>query len=257
MIAAALSLIFFFSGVSALLFENLWFYQAGITLGNSVWASSLVLAGFMGGLALGNALAARLKPGGFRAIRVYALLEVAIGVSGLALVVALPSLTSLLAGVFGPLLSVPWLANLLRLVCAFLLLLVPSTAMGATLPVMVSALYQRDPRFGSVLGRLYGWNTLGAVLGALAAHLVLIEAVEKVFEQWMACSNRCFAGVGTSWRHTHDLAAAAVRILLDGDEFFIAEFVQGVGHCSFADLESARQAPRTGLGVYTAEPVQH
>lgn len=177
MIAAALSLIFFFSGVSALLFENLWFYQAGITLGNSVWASSLVLAGFMGGLALGNALAARLKPGGFRAIRVYALLEVAIGVSGLALVVALPSLTSLLAGVFGPLLSVPWLANLLRLVCAFLLLLVPSTAMGATLPVMVSALYQRDPRFGSVLGRLYGWNTLGAVLGALASHLVLIEAV--------------------------------------------------------------------------------
>jgi predicted membrane-bound spermidine synthase len=177
MIPTTLSVIFFLSGVSALLFENLWFYQAGITFGNSVWASSLVLAGFMGGLALGSALAARLRPGGFRPIRVYALLEIAIGIFGLALVVGLPSLTSLLATVFAPLLTSPALANPLRLGCAFLLLLVPSTAMGATLPVMVSALYRRDPRFGSVLGRLYGWNTLGAVVGALAGEAFLVEAI--------------------------------------------------------------------------------
>lgn len=131
----------------------------------------------MGGLALGNALAARLRPGRFRAIRAYAVLELAIALSGFALVMGLSSLTPLLASVFGPLLSTPWIANPLRLGFAFALLLVPSTAMGATLPVMVSALYRRDPRFGSVLGRLYGWNTLGAVFGALAGHLVLIEAL--------------------------------------------------------------------------------
>ncbi len=175
MAATALPAIFFLSGCSALIFENLWFYQAGITFGNSVWASSLVLAGFMGGLALGNALAARLRPERFRAIRLYAMLELAIGISGFALVVGLPWLTSLLASVLGPLLSSPWVANPLRLGFAFALLLVPSTAMGATLPVMVSALYRRDPRFGVVLGRLYGWNTLGAVVGALAGDLVLIE----------------------------------------------------------------------------------
>ena len=177
MTATVLPAIFFLSGCGALIFENLWFYQAGITFGNSVWASSLVLAGFMGGLALGNALAARLRPGQFRAIRTYAMLELAIGVSGFALVVGLPWLTTVLASVFGPLLSTPWIANPLRLAVAFLLLLIPSTAMGATLPVMVSALYQRDPRFGSVLGRLYGWNTLGAVAGALAGNLFLIEAL--------------------------------------------------------------------------------
>ena len=177
MTATVLPAIFFLSGCGALIFENLWFYQAGITFGNSVWASSLVLAGFMGGLALGNALAARLRPRQFRAIRTYAMLELAIGISGFALVVGLPWLTTLLASVFGPLLSSPWIANPLRLGVAFLLLLIPSTAMGATLPVMVSALYQRDPRFGSVLGRLYGWNTLGAVVGALAGHLILIEAL--------------------------------------------------------------------------------
>lgn len=177
MITTLIPAIFFLSGCSALLFENLWFYQAGITFGNSVWASSLVLAGFMGGLALGNALAARLRPGAFRAIRTYGMLEGAIGIAGFALVVGLPALTSLIGSVLGPVLSLVWIANPLRLAFAFLLLLVPSTAMGATLPVMVSALYRQDARFGSVLGRLYGWNTLGAVIGALAGDLFLIEAV--------------------------------------------------------------------------------
>jgi len=177
MLSVFLPAIFFLSGCAALIFENLWFYQAGLAFGNSIWASSLVLAGFMGGLALGNALAARLRPGRFRAIRLYGLLEVAIAVSGLALVVALPAIASLLATLMAPLLDSVWLVNPVRLGCAFVLLLIPSTAMGATLPVMVSALYERDPRFGSVLGRLYGWNTVGAVVGALAGDLVLIEAL--------------------------------------------------------------------------------
>jgi hypothetical protein len=63
----------------------------------------------------------------------------------------------------------------MRLLAALLVLLVPATAMGATLPVLVRALSVRDPNFGAVLGRLYGWNTLGAVAGALAGETVLIE----------------------------------------------------------------------------------
>ena len=54
-----LYLVFFLSGASALAFETLWFRLAGQMLGNNVWASSVVLAGFMGGLAIGNALSAR------------------------------------------------------------------------------------------------------------------------------------------------------------------------------------------------------
>ena len=48
---AALGGIFFLSGASALVLENLWFRQAGLAFGNSVWASSLVLSSFMAGLA--------------------------------------------------------------------------------------------------------------------------------------------------------------------------------------------------------------
>jgi hypothetical protein len=52
------SIIFFISGASALIFESIWFHQAGLNLGNSVWASSIVLASFMAGLAIGSAIIA-------------------------------------------------------------------------------------------------------------------------------------------------------------------------------------------------------
>jgi spermidine synthase len=175
MITFWLCLTFFLSGVSALVFENLWFYQAGLTLGNSVWASSLVLAGFMGGLALGNALAARFGDRARRPVHLYALLELAIGASGLALVYLLPQLTPALVPLLSALMDAPWILNPLRLALALAIMLVPATAMGATLPVMVAALFRSDPHFGRVLGRLYGWNTIGAVLGALVGELGLIK----------------------------------------------------------------------------------
>ena len=71
--------IFFLSGASALIFELLWFQLSGLTFGNSVWATSLVLAAFMAGLALGSALTA-FKGHKIKApIRLYALLEIIIG----------------------------------------------------------------------------------------------------------------------------------------------------------------------------------
>ena len=88
----ALRLVFFLSGTAALVFEVLWFRLAGLTFGSSVWASSLVLASFMAGLALGNALAGAHGPELRAPLRAYAALEAAIGVSGLALVLFFPAL---------------------------------------------------------------------------------------------------------------------------------------------------------------------
>lgn len=176
-VAAALRLVFFLSGAAALVFEVLWFRLAGLTFGNSVWASSLVLTSFMAGLGLGNALAAAYGPRLRRPVRAYAALEAAIGVTGLALVCVFPLFSELLAPLFRPLFERPWLLNPLRLGASFLLLLVPSTAMGATLPVLVRALSQRESDFGALLGQLYGWNTLGAVVGALSGEAFVIESL--------------------------------------------------------------------------------
>ena len=172
--APILCAIFFLSGASALIFETLWFRQAGLTFGNGIWASSLVLSSYMGGLAIGNALAARHGHRLGDPVRGYAALEGIIAVAGLGLVVLLPGLPGLLVPVFRPFLDAPALLNPLRFSLSFALLLMPTTAMGATLPLLTRALTAADPHFGKALGRLYGWNTLGAVAGALAGEAVLI-----------------------------------------------------------------------------------
>jgi spermidine synthase len=172
---AILCAIFFASGASALIFEVLWFRQAGLAFGNSVWASSLVLSGFMGGLALGDGLAARYGGRISNPIRGYATAEVAIALSGVGLVYVLPVFGIILAPWLGPLLEDPWILNSIRLVIAFTLLLVPTTALGVTLPLLTKVLAGTDPNFGRVLGRLYGWNTLGAVIGVVIGETLLIR----------------------------------------------------------------------------------
>ena len=172
---AALCLVFLVSGAAALMFETLWFRQCGHALGNTVWASALVTASFMAGLAIGNASVARWGRRIRRPLLAYAALELVVAATGVVLVLAIPRVGQALAPFMGALGSVG--LNSLRVVSSFALLLIPSTAMGATLPLLAGALSVHDANFGRVLGRLYGWNTLGAFLGTLASDLVLIEAV--------------------------------------------------------------------------------
>jgi spermidine synthase len=174
-VTTALYGIFFASGLASLVFETLWFRQAGLVFGNTVWAASITTASFMAGLALGSGLAARYGAGLARPLRAYAVLEATIGAAGLTLVLVFPYLVALLAPVFRPFLDTPAALNAVRMGLAFVLLLVPATAMGATLPVVARALGPRHGDFGRLLGRLYGINTAGAVAGALAGEAFLIE----------------------------------------------------------------------------------
>jgi spermidine synthase len=174
--AAALSVIFFLSGAASLLFETLWFRDCGLVFGNSAWASAVVLASFMAGLGIGNVLSPRLLRRWQQPLRLYGVLEITIAICGLALVLTLPHAPAFLAPLFRHLIDSPML-HAARLVIAFVLLLIPSTVMGATLPTVVSALSKHDANFGRVLGLLYGCNTIGAVAGALAGELFLIRAL--------------------------------------------------------------------------------
>jgi spermidine synthase len=169
--------LFFLSGAAALLFETLWFRQAGLMLGNTVWAAALVTASFMGGLALGSALAARVGSRVDSPLRAYAILELVVAATGLGLVLAFPGLTRALVPVLRAALDHPGLLNALRLAAAGALLVVPSTAMGATLPLLVRFLARSQGSYGWALGQLYGWNTVGAMAGALVGEAVLVEAL--------------------------------------------------------------------------------
>lgn len=199
---SAICFIFFLSGASALIFELLWFQLSGHTFGNSIWSTTIVLSSFMGGLALGNSLSAFWGGKIKNPIRLYAKLELLIGLSGLSLVLGFPMLTDFFAPVFQVVIDQPAILNLIRSASAFFLLIIPTTAMGATLPILIKALSSRGTVLGRPLGLLYGWNTIGATAGVLLSELFLVK--------WLGLMGTgCFAA-------SFNLIAAAVAFRLSG-----------------------------------------
>ncbi len=174
---AILSLVLFLSGISALIFETLWLRLSGLAFGNSVWSAALILSSFMAGLALGSIIAAsRNRPRALSGLRAYALLELIIGFLGCTIVFGIPVLGDWMHPIFQALWNHDGILNALRLLMSFLVLLVPTTAMGLTLPVLLNDPGLRSCHFGRAIGLLYGFNTLGAVAGALIGEAYLVRA---------------------------------------------------------------------------------
>lgn len=222
------------SGAAGLVFEMVWFHRASLVFGSSVWSTSLVLSSFMGGLAGGAALVA-LYGGRIRSVlRAYAVAECTVATTGVVLTYFLPMLTGTLSGLAAPESSGGWPASSMRFLVAFVILLVPSTAMGATLPLLVTALFRTRHRFGSALGRAYGWNTIGAVVGVLAAEILLIRAVGVAGAAWTAA----FLCTGA--------AALALRTESAGDTAYDAE--DDLRALVDANDRVAHRAPANGVG---------
>jgi spermidine synthase len=185
----------FLSGVGALIFETLWLRLSGLAFGNSIWAAALILSSFMAGLALGNALAASSRIRRWRPLHFYAALEGLVALFGCTLVFALPVLGDWMRPVWQTLWNHQETLLGLRFVLSFLILLVPTTAMGLTLPVLMEDAALRQINFGRAIGLLYGFNTLGAVLGALLGEAYLIEAFGLRGTGLAAGLAVCFAAV--------------------------------------------------------------
>jgi spermidine synthase len=196
---AIVQVAFVASGAAGLIFELVWVYWCGLLLGNTVWAASIVLSSFMAGLALGNALAGRYGHRLHHPFAVYAAIEAIVAVTGIGLTYLMIVLPAWLAPATHTLLDTRWPLNLVRAVAAFTLLVIPTTAMGATLPVVVSGLSRSPDRFGGLLGRLYGLNTLGAVAGVLAAQLILIDRLGTIGSAWIAALLDAAAAGGALW----------------------------------------------------------
>src|SRR6266705_4374625 len=173
---AVLCGVLFLSGTGALIFETLWLRLSGLAFGNSIWAAALILSSFMAGLALGNAIAASSKVRRWRPLHLYAVLEVLVAFFGCTIVFGLPLLGGLMRPVWQMLWDYQPTLLGLRFILSFLILLVPTTAMGLTLPVLIEDPVLRRTNFGRAIGFLYGFNTLGAVAGALLGEGYLIAA---------------------------------------------------------------------------------
>src|SRR6516225_5118791 len=190
---AILCAVLFLSGTGALIFETLWLRLSGLAFGNSVWAAALILSSFMAGLALGNALAASSRIRRWRPLHFYAVLELLVALFGCTIVFGLP----VLGDVMRPLWQMLWnyqpILLGLRFVVSFLILLLPTTAMGLTLPVIIEDPLLRGTEFGRAIGFLYGSNTLGEMVGAVVGEAYLIGAFGLYGTSLAAGATLCIA----------------------------------------------------------------
>ena len=169
--------LFFLSGCASLVCEVVWFKQLQFVLSSSTTAVSIVVACFFCGLALGSAFGGRLADRRPRLLRTYAALEFALAVTSLALTLVLARWET----------WVEWLAPWLRpgaptsfpLVVLLSLagLLIPTSLMGATLPILSRYLVRHHADLARRIGTLYGLNTLGAAAGCALVGFVLIGQV--------------------------------------------------------------------------------
>jgi spermidine synthase len=190
-----LCVILFFSGTGALIFETLWLRLSGLAFGNSVWAAALILSSFMAGLALGNALAASSKIRRWRPLHFYAALELIVAFFGCTIVFGLPVVGELMRPLWQMLWNYQPALLGLRFVVSFLVLLLPTTAMGLTLPVLIEDPLLQQTDFGRVIGFLYGSNTLGAMFGAVLGEAYLIGAFGLYGTSLAAGGAVCLAAV--------------------------------------------------------------
>jgi spermidine synthase len=162
--------LFVVSGGCALIYEIVWFQLLELVIGSSAISLGVLLATFMGGMCIGSLGLPRFVPARHHPLRVYAALELGIGLLGLIVLFAIPLVgrlyTSSVGHGFG--------AVLLRAAICMICLLPPTILMGATLPAIARKV-EATPRGMSWLGFFYGGNIAGAVLGSLLAGFYLLR----------------------------------------------------------------------------------
>ena len=169
-----LFLLFFASGMCGLIYEVVWMRMLTVVFGNTVFATSTVLAVFMAGLTFGSFYFGRLIDRRHDILRIYALLELGIGIYAVLLPFLLNVALPLYTWVYRTFGTGYYVLGLIRFVISFILLLFPTICMGATLPVLTRYFATSQERVGKDVALLYGLNTFGAVVGCFVAGFLLM-----------------------------------------------------------------------------------
>ena len=177
----------FLSGMCGLIFQVSWFREFRLVFGASTAASSAVLAVFMGGLGIGNAVLGKQADRTRNPLVLYGILELSIALAaGLS-----PLLIDVLHGLYissGGQLALGFsAATMIRLAISAIVLGLPTFLMGGTLPAAVRAMTVREDHQRRGAALLYGVNALGAVVGALGSTFYALEFFGTRNTLWLAC----------------------------------------------------------------------
>ena len=191
----AASGLFFLSGFSGLVFETAWTRLFLDLFGHGIHTAAAVLAAFMGGLGLGAAIGGRIAEKLRRPLKWYGLLELGIGAwvafSPFLVAGVDRAVTHVEAGLVGT-----GGAGVLSWIIAFVLLIVPTSFMGATLPMLCRALIEDEDGIGRVFGVVYGINTLGAVAGVVGTGFWFLKTLGVHGSLVLGCMVNLAAAVG-------------------------------------------------------------
>jgi spermidine synthase len=174
---SAILLIFLLSGASGLIYEVVWSRQLVLVFGNTTQAISAILTGYFGGLAIGSVIGGRLADRVRRPLVMYGSLELALVVVVLITPALFRGINDVYRSSYPALQAQPTTLALIRYLLALAALAPATIIMGATLPTLSRHLTRSTVGLGGNFGRLYAANTIGAVVGTIAAGLVLIELV--------------------------------------------------------------------------------
>jgi spermidine synthase len=200
-----LLILFAGSGFAALIYEIVWYQLLQLAIGSTSVSLGILLATFMGGLCIGSILLPRLRLERIHPLRIYALLELGIGVLGILVLFAIPAIDRVyfLGAAQG-------LAGMLqRGVMAAMCMLVPTILMGASLPAIVRWI-ESTPKGVSWWGLLYGGNTAGAVLGCLFAGFYLLRIYNTAVATYAAAAVNLLVVAGSFWLSTKTPVQAAL-----------------------------------------------
>jgi len=166
---------FVLSGFLGLVYEIIWIRKLGLIFGTTVFSMTTVLTAFFGGLALGSYLFGRLTSRVRNTIRIYAFLEVFVGIFA----ILFPSILRLFGAIYMPIYEHIYqsffLLTAIRFISFVLLLVLPTTMMGGTLPLLSQYFIRSNETIGVKSGLLYGINTIGATVGAFLCGFYFIH----------------------------------------------------------------------------------
>lgn len=168
---------FSISGAAALIYEVAWTRALSLLMGSTTYAVSTMLATFMAGLALGGFIGGKIADRYSNPYALFGFLEFGIGVFGLITVPLINSLPPLYFVILDSFALSPKLYFLFQFILCAMVMIVPTTLMGATFPVVSKALTPSMDSLGKWVGNAYSSNTFGAILGSVAAGFLLIPLV--------------------------------------------------------------------------------
>jgi spermidine synthase len=182
------------SGAAGLIYQVVWTHDLVLVFGNTTQAIVTTVTAFLAGLGLGSLLGAALGARLRRALVVYGLLEITVGCLALLMPLAFGAIATVFRSAY---LSLPpGEVGLIRFALAFCVLTPVTLIMGMTMPILTRQLVRTDPDVGERIARLYGLNTLGAVLGTVASGFVLLELLGLLGTTYVAVVLNLCAGVG-------------------------------------------------------------